>query len=94
MEDVDTLRQEILSIAPAFEGFESRLAAFEDAVRGQERTATLSAIRRSLNTVRGLVSFLRQEVMGCMAPLEALCDELEKEVAGAVTHPHAAEPEA
>ena len=94
MEDIDTLRQEVLSCAPASEGFESRLAAFEDAVRGQERAETLSAISHSLKTVRGLVSFLRQEVMACTGPLEAPCDELDKEVAGAVTHPHPADPEA
>lgn len=94
MDEVDTLRQEVLSFAPASEGFESRVSAFEDAVRGHERVETLAAIRNSLNTLRSLVSFLRQEVTACVGPLESLCDELDREVAGVVTHPHPAEPDA
>lgn len=92
MDAVDTLRQEVLSFAPGSEGFESRLSEFEDAIRGQERERTLASIRHSLKTLRGLVGFLRQEVMACAGPLEALCDELEREVAGVVTHAHPAEP--
>jgi len=88
MDDIDILRQEVLSVAPASEGFESRLSAFEDAIRGQERENTLSAIRHSLNTLRSLASFLRQEVVVCVGPLESLCDELDREVAGVVTHAH------
>jgi hypothetical protein len=94
MDEVDTLRQEVLSFAPASEGFESRISAFEDAVRGQERVETLAAIRHSLVTLRSLVSFLRQEVAACVGPLESLCDELDREAAGVVTHPHPAEEEA
>ena len=94
MDDVDTLRQEVLSFAPASEGFESRLSAFEDAVRGHERGETLVAMRHSLNTMRSLVSFLRQEVAACVGPLESLCDELDMEAAGVVRHPHSAGPEA
>jgi hypothetical protein len=89
MDNVDMLRQEVLSLAPESEGLESRLAAFEDAIRAHERAETLAAIRHSLNTLRGLVGFLRQEVAACVSPLERLCDELEREVAGAVTQPHA-----
>jgi Mg2+ and Co2+ transporter CorA len=92
MEDVDTLRQEVLSFAPASEGFESRLSALEDAIRAQEREDTLGAIRHSLNTLRSLVSFLRQEVMECAGPLESLCDELDREVASVVTQAHPEEP--
>jgi hypothetical protein len=93
MDNVDTLRQEVLSFALESEGLESRLAAFEDAIRAHERAETLAAIHHSLNTLRGLVSFLRQEVAACAGPLERLCDELEREVAGVVTHPHATDEE-
>jgi hypothetical protein len=93
MDNIDTLRQEVLSFAPGSEGLESRLSAFEDAVRAHERAETLAAIRHSLNTLRGLVSFLRQEVAACVGPLENLCDELEREAGGLVTHPHSDEEE-
>jgi len=92
MDDVDALRQEVLSIAPTSEGFESRLTEFEDAIRAQEREVTLSAVRHSLTTLRSLVGFLRQEVAACVGPLETLCDELDRETAGVVTHTHPVEP--
>lgn len=88
MNDVKTLREEILSAAQG-EGLEGRLAAFEDAVRHQEREETLAAIRHSLNTLRSLVAFLRQEVRECSGPLEKLCRELESETAGVLPHPPA-----
>jgi hypothetical protein len=93
MDDVDTLRQEVVSFAPTSEGFESRVSAFEDAVRGHERMETLATVRHSVDTLRSLTSFLKQEVAACIGPLESLCDELDREVAGVVTHPQASEEE-
>ena len=94
MTEVDALRAEILSFAAVPEALEVRLLAFEDAVRRQEHEETLAGIRHSLNTVRSLVAFLRQEVQQCSAPLEKLRDELERESLGSVTHSRPAGPEA
>ena len=88
MNDVDTLRQLLVSDALTSEGFESRLTEFEDAVRAQEREETLAALRHSLHTLRGLAGFLKQEVASCVGPLEALCDELDRETSGVVSHAH------
>ena len=94
MSEVDILREEILSFGTAREALEARLQAFEDAVRRQEHEETLASIRHSLNTLRSLVAFLRQEVEHCSRPLEKLCDELERNLVGSVTHSRPAEPEA
>jgi len=79
--EIDVLREGLLSFAIVSEPFEARLLAFEDTVRRQEREETLAAIRHSLNTLRSLVAFLKQEVLECSGPLEKLCDDLEREVA-------------
>ena len=82
MDNLEGLRQEVLAFAPGSSASASRLSAFEAAVRAEERESTLAAIRHSLNTLRSLVSFLRQEVTACAGPLESLCDDLEREVDG------------
>lgn len=86
MSEIDVLRQEILSFVVASDPFEGRLEAYEDAVRRLERQETLAAIHKSLNTLRSLVAFLRQEVLECLGPLEKICAELEGEVSSSLIH--------
>ncbi|HXH21415.1 MAG TPA: hypothetical protein VNN10_05255 [Dehalococcoidia bacterium] len=88
MDTLDSLRQELLSFALVPEEFETRLAEFEDAVRAHERESTLEAIRHSLNTIRGLVAFLRQEVLACVGPLERLAEDLERQAAAGAPPAH------
>lgn len=82
MADVDALRQGLLNGptdgSPAALTQE-RLQRLEDAIRRDERERTLTTVRHTLSTLRGLTAFLRQELEHSIEPLTKLCDDLERE---------------
>lgn len=82
--DIEQARQHLIEAARAGapDGvLRQRLAELEEAIRCDEREQTLGRVRHSLNTLRGLTGFLRQEIEHSIEPLARLCEELEREAA-------------
>lgn len=87
--DVETARQHLIEAARAGapdDFVRQRLAELEEAVRCDEREQTLGRVRHSLNTLRGLTGFLRQELDHSIGPLARLCEELEQEASATEAH--------
>jgi len=80
--DVEQLRRELLAAvaegSPPAE-IERRVRLLEEETRRDERGRALADVRHTVNTLRSLTAFLRQELEHSIEPLAKICDELEHE---------------
>jgi len=82
MSELEELRRRLITAAAAGAApaeIEQSVHLLEEQIRRDERKRALADVRHTVNTLRSLTAFLRQELEHSIEPLASICDEFERE---------------